>query len=203
MAIAIGAYIAIEFLQMREVEALLEFAAKPRLATLLGGGPLQVIGGQPWRLITPIFLHAPPSPGLGILHILFNMWWLKDLGAIIERSHSSLTLLVLAVVSALGSNVAQYLHQGPNFRGMSGVVYALFGFMWIRSRVDRSVPYRMPKDLVIWMLGWFAICLVGLVPNMANTAHGAGLAIGMLAGAMGARRESPRSSKAARPPKET
>ena len=40
---------------------------------------LQILEGQIWRLITPIFLH------FSFFHIFFNMWWLYDLGSQLEK----------------------------------------------------------------------------------------------------------------------
>ncbi len=129
--------------------------------------------GQPWRIITPIFLH------FNLLHILFNMWWLKDLGTAIERVFSPTYLVVFVLVTAAVSHLAQYYFIGPGiFGGMSGVVYGLFGFIWVRGRLDPSFPYRMPQGLVIFMLIWFALGFTGWVGPIANGVHGGGLVVG-------------------------
>jgi GlpG protein len=134
--------------------------------------------GQPWRLITPIFLH------FGYMHLLFNMWWLKDLGTALERVFSARYLLVFVLVVGVLSNTLEYLMSGPTvFGGMSGVVYGLFAFVWIRGRLDPSFPYRMPQQLVTFMLIWLGLGFTGWVGPIANWVHLGGLVAGAVWGA--------------------
>ena len=129
--------------------------------------------GQVWRLFTPIFIH------FNFLHIIFNMLWLRDLGSMIEGRQSSLHLLALTAVIAAGSNLAQFYFGGPDFGGMSGVVYGLLGYIWIRGKFDPGSGLYMHPQTVIMMIVWFFACLVGIIPHVANAAHGAGLLLGM------------------------
>ncbi len=150
----------------------------------LGRGFADIANGQIWRLVTPIFLHARILPfesqGMGFLHLLFNMLWMRELGTVIEKRRGSWRLLVMVLVIAVTSDVAQYLHHGPNFRGMSGVVYGLFGYIWIKSRIDPGSGFYMHSNLVFFMMGWFVLCLLEFIPNVANMAHAAGLIAGIL-----------------------
>ncbi len=132
-----------------------------------------LVDQQWWRLLTPIFIH------FGIMHIGFNGWWLKDLGSAIEREHSSKVLIAMVLIMGVTSNVAQYVIEGGFlFGGMSGVVFGLFGFIWIRGRFDPTSRLGMPKQTVMWMMAWFAICFTGIVGPIANTAHAVGLVVG-------------------------
>lgn len=132
---------------------------------------------QPWRLFTPMFLH------FGFLHIFFNCWWLKDLGTAIERVFSARYLLIFVLVVALFSHVLEYMMSGPRiFGGMSGVVYGLFAFIWIRGRLDPSFPYRMPQQLVTFMLIWLGLGFTGWVGPIANWVHSGGLIVGAIWG---------------------
>jgi GlpG protein len=139
-------------------------------------GLLEVQRGQVWRLVTPIFIH------FGILHLIFNLLWLKDLGTIIERRQGSLYLGLLVLAIAVLSNLGQFYVSGPTFGGMSGVVYGLLGYMWMRGKFDPASGLSLNPTVVTMMIIWFFLCLSGLVGNVANAAHAVGLASGMIWG---------------------
>ncbi|NNE08542.1 MAG: rhomboid family intramembrane serine protease [Gemmatimonadetes bacterium] len=144
-------------------------------------GLVEVRSGQIWRLITPIFFHG------GILHILFNMLWLKDLGSAIERLQGTRVIALLVLGTAAFSNIAQYAVSGPRFGGMSGVVFALLGYVWMKSKFDPWSGYYVAPSTVAFMIGWLVICFTGLVGPIANGAHLAGLAAGCAVGYAGAK----------------
>jgi len=124
-------------------------------------------------LVTPIFLH------FGIIHIFFNMLWLRDLGSMIEARQGSWWLLLLVIVFGVFSNLAQYLSYGGEFGGMSGVVYGLFGYVWIRGKLDPTSGLFLHQNIVVMMLVWLVVCMFGVFGAVANAAHAGGLLIGM------------------------
>jgi GlpG protein len=139
---------------------------------------LEVRDGQVWRLLTPIFVHLFP------LHLIFNMFWLRDLGGMIEIRQGMFKLALLVVVTGIASNLGQYVLHGPNFGGMSGVVYGLFGYIWLRSQCDPASGLGLPSSAIWIMMLWYLICLTGYVGPVANTAHTVGLVVGVLWGAV-------------------
>jgi GlpG protein len=141
----------------------------------------EVRRGEIWRLFTPMFLH------FNVLHIFFNMLWLRDLGSMIEARKGSWFLLLLTLILAGASNVGQYLWDGPHFGGMSGVVYGLLGYVWMQGKFNRASRLSLEPQTVTLMIVWFFLCLTGLVGNIANTAHGVGLAAGVAWGFLDAR----------------
>ena len=123
----------------------------------------EVMEGQVWRLITPIFLH------FGFFHIIFNMFWLHDLGSLIENRRGTGHFVAFILLAAIISNIAQYCVSGPNFGGMSGVVYALFGYVWMKGKFDPGDGIEMNPTTVIIMLGWFVLCFTGMFGSMWPT----------------------------------
>jgi GlpG protein len=135
----------------------------------------EVMRGELWRLFTPAILHG------SWLHLFLNMWWLLDLGSMIEGRQSSRSLLVLVLVIGMASNLAQWSFQGPNFVGMSGVVYGLLGYIWMKGRFDPSSGLFLHQQTVLIMLIWFFACWFA-IRGIANYAHTAGLLVGSVWG---------------------
>jgi GlpG protein len=156
----------------------------------IGSGLEALQRGEVWRLVTPILIH------FSFIHILFNMLWMKDLGPLIERRWSSGTLLWLVLVSAVLSNLAQFLvnwdlQTGVRYAnalsgGMSGVVYALLGYLWMRGHNDPAAGIRLPSTVVWMMLGWLVLCMTGALGPIGNSAHAVGLLVGALWGRIAA-----------------
>lgn len=137
----------------------------------------EVQHGQIWRLITPIFLHS------GIMHIFFNMWMLRDLGTLVERRRGPMIFIALVVTIAIGSNLGQYFYSGPGFGGMSGVLFGLLGYAWVRGQCDPDSGLQLSPMTIAMMLVWFFLCLMNVIPGVANACHAVGLIMGMLIGA--------------------
>ena len=137
---------------------------------------------QIWRLFTPTLLH------FSTLHILFNlvMWWY--LGGLIENKVSSSKLLVMLVLASIFPNIVQYLMTGPAFGGLSGVVYALVGYVWWRNpKVGLYLPPAYIGFMLVWLvMGFFD--LMGI--KVANGAHVGGLIVGCLLAWFDNKRES-------------
>tara|TARA_Y100000588_G_scaffold121086_2_gene132578 strand:- start:543 stop:1445 length:903 start_codon:yes stop_codon:yes gene_type:complete len=133
-----------------------------------------------WRLLTPAFIHFGP------LHFLFNMVWLFDLGGMLENRKGPRFLVLFVLITGIAANLCQFYVSGPSFGGMSGVIYAFFGYAWMKGRFDPGDGIGLPPTTIAIMIGWFFLCLVQIVPGVANTAHGVGLAIGALWGYLSA-----------------
>jgi len=152
------------------------------IAEFLPGGRYRVgfydlLHGQFWRALTPIFIH------LSFFHIALNMWWLFDLGSLLERRKGWPLLLGLVIVSGVGSNMLQAAIKDPSFGGMSGVIFALFGYAWILSERSSDSGIDLHPILPVFMVGWlllgFVLPMIGLDMGIANWCHLGGLVIGV------------------------
>lgn len=151
---------------------------------------------QVWRLITPIFIHFGP------VHLIFNMIWLYQLGQLIENRYGTAYFAFLVLFCAITSNLAQQLApsewsgSGIQFvgqylmslsGGMSGVVYGLFGFVWLKSSLDPTAGFRINPSAVFILIGWLFFCMTPMAEawfglHVGNWAHGVGLLAGLAFG---------------------
>ena len=143
--------------------------------------------GQWWRLVTPVFLHGD------VLHLLFNMIMFHIFARVIEMRKGAAHLGLLMLLIALPSNAAQglapstwgTLSGGPFFLGMSGVVYGLLGYLWMKTVYDPGSGLFVSAGTVVFLLGWMTIGFTGVLGDtlpMANLAHAGGLLAGMILG---------------------
>jgi GlpG protein len=148
-----------------------------------------ILRGQVWRLVTPMFLH------FGVLHLLFNVVMFYRLGMFIEWRRGSWRILGLVLLSAVLSNLAEYYldwglpraplpvyDPSPLFGGLSGVLYGLFGYLWMRSKYNPEQGMHIDSTSVLILLGWLLLCLTGLIGGIANVAHAVGLIVGVAVG---------------------
>jgi len=134
--------------------------------------------GELWRLVTSIFPHA------GIFHLVFNIYWLWVFGTRIEETFGPLKTAALILLFAVGSGAWEFALASGGV-GLSGVGYGLFGLTWMLSRHDERFKDAIDTRTVQLFVGWFFFCIVATWLNfmpVANTAHGAGAVLGILAG---------------------
>jgi GlpG protein len=141
--------------------------------------------GQLWRVLTPALVHY------GAMHLAFNMFMFYQLGSIIESRRGSLHLVWLMLAIAIPSNLAQALFPneiggGVFFGGLSGVVFGLLGYLWMKSQYDPSFGVMLNRGTLLLALVFLGLGFSGFFNTggvrMANWAHGVGFATGILIG---------------------
>lgn len=151
----------------------------------------QIAQGEIWRLVTPALLH------FSIGHLLFNMLALRYLGGMIEQARGTPRFGMLCLFLAIGSNVAQYTWtRSPEFGGISGVIFGLFGYAWMMSIYRPQEGMNLSAETVIVTMAFFVLCMLrdtrlfgpflsSILPPIANACHAGGLVLGIACGFIG------------------
>jgi membrane associated rhomboid family serine protease len=136
-------------------------------------GPSIVHQHEYWRLITSGFLHD------GLLHILFNMFFLWIVGPQLETAIGSVNFAVVYFVSLLAGSFGALLFQPhvPTL-GASGALFGLLGALMVVA-YDRGIS--------IWRSGLGPILVINLVfslavRNISIGGHLGGFVGGVIAG---------------------
>ncbi len=159
---------------------------EPRWGMALFSNP--AFSTQPWRLVTPVFLHFGP------LHLLFNLMLLFEFGRLIESRRGVIKFFFLFLALAVFSNLAQFFLGGISFSrgfqigpastfgGMSGVIYGLLGYAWMKAEFQPGLGIFVPSSTVKFLLFWLVLCMTGIMGPVANICHISGLIIGLILG---------------------
>ncbi|WP_288063829.1 rhomboid family intramembrane serine protease [Rodentibacter caecimuris] len=133
--------------------------------------------GELWRYITHTFVH------LSNIHIIANLSWFWLFGSVVERYFGGGKLFLIFLVSAIVSGIVQNYFSGAGFFGLSGVVYAVLGYVFVVDKLNANI-FNLPK-------GFFTMLLVGLIFGfisplfdiyIGNAAHISGFIVGLFWG---------------------
>ena len=145
------------------------------LLTLGAAGAVPWEAGRWWTLLTAIYLHG------GLLHILFNVLWIRQLGPAVQEVYGPARLVVIFTVAGAAGFVASNT-LGVSFTiGASGSIFGLLGAIVAYGRKRGGVYGRM----VLRQYGQWAVLLFVLGFFMAgvnNWAHAGGFVGGFLSG---------------------
>lgn len=145
------------------------------LLRVFGGHWSTGSAGEPWRLVTAIFLHA------GLWHLGFNLIAIATIGPRLEALYGRLTMLMLFIVTGTLANL------GSDLMGLSGVGIGASG--GVMGLIGAAAGYGQRQGtpggraLRNAMLQWSAYTFVfGFWFHADNWAHAFGLVTGAVFG---------------------
>jgi rhomboid protease GluP len=160
-------------------------------ATLATGIPINFWGanfgpftlrGQPWRLVTYMFLHG------GLFHIAFNMWCLWDLGALAESLYGDWLYAVAYILCGIGGGLFTLAwHPGMPTVGASGAIFGIAGALIASLKLGEfTLPRAALSGVMRSVIGFvgFNVVLGAFAAGTDNACHIGGLLTGLLFGAL-------------------
>jgi membrane associated rhomboid family serine protease/Tfp pilus assembly protein PilF len=141
-------------------------------------GPLSLTR-EPWRLITAAFVH------IGVIHLLFNMWALWNIGKVAEHLFGRLAVIpIYLLTGASGSLLGLWWSPARVSAGASGAIFGLVGALIAGMYFCRfPVPKDELKDSMKSLVTFAGYSLlIGFAPGINNMAHLGGLLGGLLIG---------------------
>ena len=142
-------------------------------------GPLTVVDGEWWRLLSAMFLHG------GMTHLLVNMFSLYLIGRGVELYFNTMGYLSIYLFSGLlGGLASLYMHPASVGIGASGAIFGIFGalagfFLAHREKIEAHTKAFMKEFAIIIGIN----LVIGFsIPSVDVSAHIGGLLVGVLGG---------------------
>jgi rhomboid protease GluP len=140
-------------------------------------GRYAISQGRWWTLLTAVYLHG------GILHILFNVMWLRQLGYMVEELFGTARAFAIFTISGVTGFLLS-VGMGSMFTlGSSGAVFGMLGALIFYGR-KRGGHFgtAIYKQVGTWAIMAFVFGF--LFPNIDNWAHFGGFIGGFLSAAL-------------------
>ena len=137
------------------------------------GGLIPWQEGRWWSFITATYLHG------GILHIAFNMLWLRRIGALVEELFGASRFWIIYTLSGLFGALVSFWSGTLLFVGASGSIFGLLGALIYYGRSRGGVfGSSIFRQMAIWAAIGFVFGL--MMPGVDNWGHIGGFAAGIL-----------------------
>jgi rhomboid protease GluP len=134
--------------------------------------------GQPWRLVSSLFVHG------GLTHLLLNMASLWLLGVLLEARTGGARLLAAYLISGVAASAATlwYHSAGVNSTGASGAIFGLYGLLLVLLLSQKLVLDKWDRRGMFGVVLYLVLSnlISGLTGNIDNSAHVGGLLMGLL-----------------------
>jgi rhomboid protease GluP len=132
---------------------------------------------QWWRLITCCFVH------IGIFHLLFNMYALLYIGALLEPQLGKLRFATAYLLTGIMASLTSlYWHPFTLSAGASGAIFGMYGVFL--ALLTTSLIDKIRRTALLTSIGVFVgyNLLYGTKSGVDNAAHVGGLISGILIG---------------------
>jgi rhomboid protease GluP len=128
-----------------------------------------------WSLLSANYLHG------GLLHILFNMFALRQLGPLVVEEYGAYRMFSIYTVGGIFGLLVSYLVGVPLTIGASAAIMSLIGaILYFGKSRGGAYGQIIFRQIGGWVLGIFLFGL--LVPGINNWGHGGGLLAGATLG---------------------
>ena len=149
---------------------------------IVWGGNLRevTLGGQPWRLLTSVFLHG------GLFHLLLNMYALLHVGGLLESRFGKIRYLFTYIATGLFASIASIsFNDNIVSIGASGAIFGMYGlFLSLLILKVLDIPKESRNNLISSILFFVGYNLFyGFTQEgIDNAAHIGGLISGFVIG---------------------
>ena len=135
-----------------------------------------IANGDWWRLFTASFIH------IGFFHLLFNMYFLYNIGPLFERLYGSRNYLIIYLLAGIMGNLLSFAFGNANTisAGASTSLYGLFGLA-----LGIMLNYKDDAMLKSFGASFLSIIIINVIyslisPSIGILGHLGGLLAGVI-----------------------